>query len=106
MLLPWRVQPGLGTPSGQLESFLEQRVADELASEGILLSRLGVTLSFEAVGSRYIVSLEDLGTKRVVASTKIDALPDDREAALAFSVPVVANMVAQKHAEDHKCGDR
>jgi hypothetical protein len=78
-----------------LEAFLEQRVAEELAADGMQLSRLGVSLDVEVIGSKAIVSLVDPGTGRVVASTKLDALPVDREAAVASVTQVAANLATQ-----------
>ena len=78
-----------------LDSFLEQRVAEELAADGTLLSRLGVTLDIEIVGDKVIVSLIDPATRRAVASTKLDSIPADREAAVASVTQVAANLATQ-----------
>jgi hypothetical protein len=78
-----------------LDVFLEQRVAEELAADGTILSRLGVALEIEAVGDKLIVSLVDPATRRAVASTKLDSVPADREAAVAAVVQVTANLTAQ-----------
>jgi len=78
-----------------IDVFLEQRVAEELASDGTLLSRLGVALDIEAVGDKLIVSLVDPATHRAVASTKVDFVPADREAAVAAVTQVAANLAAQ-----------
>jgi hypothetical protein len=75
--------------------FLEQRVPEELATEGTSLSRLGVALDVELVGDRMVVSLVDLATHRAAASTKIDSVPADREAAVASVTQVAANLAAQ-----------
>jgi hypothetical protein len=76
-------------------AFLEKRVPDELAAEGVVLSRNNLALQVEQVGGRWLVSLADLNTGRVVASTKLDTLPVDREAAVASMTHVVADLVAQ-----------
>jgi hypothetical protein len=76
-------------------AFLEKRVPDELATEGIALSRQGFSLQVEQIGTRWLVSLVDLNTGRVVASTKIDTLPPDREAAVATMTHVVADLSSQ-----------
>jgi hypothetical protein len=78
-----------------IDAFLEQRVPEELAAEGTLLSRLGVSLDVEIVGDKAILSLVDLATKRAVASTKLDALPADREAAVAQVTQIVSALAAQ-----------
>lgn len=78
-----------------LDSFLEQRVAEELASEGTLLARLGVSLHVELVGDKAIVSLVDLAEHRAVASTKLDAVPADRDAAVAAVTIVAAQLVGE-----------
>lgn len=76
-------------------SFLEHRVPEELALEGVLLSRHNVTLHVEQVGDVLILSLVDNSTTRVVASTKLDAVPADREAAVATTTHLVAELVTQ-----------
>jgi hypothetical protein len=78
-----------------IDVFLEQRVAEELAADGTILSRLGVALDVEAVGDKLLVSLVDPATRRAVASTKVDSVPADREAAVAAVMQVTANLVAQ-----------
>src|SRR5689334_18140392 len=78
-----------------LASYLEQRVVDELAVEGVVLSRDHLMLKVEQLGDKLIVSLVDLATNRVAASTKIDAVPADREAAVAATTHVAADLVAQ-----------
>jgi hypothetical protein len=77
-----------------LDVFLEQRVAEELAADGMQLSRLGVALEIELVGDKAIVSLIEPSTGRVAASSKL-ALPADREAAIASVTQVAANLAAQ-----------
>ncbi len=77
------------------EAFLEQRVIEELAADGIVLSRLGVVLDIELVDRYILVSLIETKTSRVVASTKIDQLPADRDTAVATVTPVVANLISQ-----------
>lgn len=96
--LTFLLAPGLARaqqPTVPLDAFLEQRVAEELAADGMILSRLGVTLDIEVVGERAIVSLVDPATRRILASAKIDALPADREAAVASTMQVVANLAAE-----------
>ena len=78
-----------------LAGLLEQRVPQELATEGVVLGRLGVVLEIEIVGERCVVSLVDPTTHRASASTKIDALPADTEAAVALVTQVAANLAAQ-----------
>jgi len=84
--------PGAELP---LPAFLEKRVPEELASEGHVLSRDNLTLKVEAAGTIFVVSLVDLTTGRVAASTKIDQLPADREAAVASVTHVAADLVTQ-----------
>jgi hypothetical protein len=78
-----------------LDVFLEQRVAEELAADGTILSRLGVALDVELVGDKLLVSLVDPATRRAVASTKVDTVPSDREAAVAQITQVASNLAAQ-----------
>jgi hypothetical protein len=83
------------TPQVALDVFLEQRVAEELAADGTILSRMGVALDVELVGDKTLVSLVDPATRRAIASTKLDTLPADREAAVATVMQVVANLTSQ-----------
>jgi hypothetical protein len=78
-----------------IAALLEQRVPEELAVEGVMLSRRGLTLQVEQFGTRLLVSLVDRRTGRVAASTKIDRLSDDRDAAVAITTHVVADMVSE-----------
>lgn len=78
-----------------LDAFLSQRVAEELATDGVLLSRLGVTLDIQIVGDIVIVSLVDSATSRAIASTKIDRITGDREAAVAQITQVAGNLAEQ-----------
>ena len=84
---------------GQIEPasapFLEKRVPEELAIEGVVLSRRNLALQVEQLGDRWLVSLVDLTTGRVAASTKVEALPADREAAVATMTHVVSDLAAQ-----------
>jgi hypothetical protein len=76
-------------------AMLEKRVPDELAAEGIVLSRRGVTLKIETVGASLLLSLVDDASGRVVASTKMDNVPSDREALVASVTHVAADLAAQ-----------
>lgn len=78
-----------------LSAFLQQRVAEELAADGIILSRLNVRLEIEAIGDKLLVSLVDLTTGRASASTKVDRVPAEREAAVASVTQVVAVLSGQ-----------
>src|SRR5262249_37566621 len=89
-----------------LAGVLEQRVPQELATEGAVLGRLGVALDVEIVGERCVVSLVDPTTHRASASTKIDALPADPDAAVALVTQVAANLAAQLVARPPAVDDR
>src|SRR5690606_39358477 len=78
-----------------IDQFLEQRVPKELATDGVLLSRLGVHLDVELIGDKLLVSLVEDSTNRATASTKIDAIPPDREAAVATVTQVAATLATQ-----------
>jgi hypothetical protein len=84
---------------GQVEPvsapFLERRVPEELAVEGVVLSRRNLALQVEQLADKWLVSLVDLTTGRVAASTKVDTLPADREAAVAAMTHVVSDLAAQ-----------
>jgi hypothetical protein len=84
------------TPSEPVTAdFLEKRLPEELALEGIVLSRRNLGLQVEQLADRWLVSLVDLTTGRVAASTRVDQLPADREAAVAAMTHVVAELAAQ-----------
>ena len=85
--------PGASEPASA--AFLQKRVPDELATEGVVLSRRNLGLTIEQLGDKWLVSLVDMTTSRVAASTKIDVLPADREAAVATMTHVVAELAAQ-----------
>lgn len=74
---------------------LAKRVPDELAAEGHVLSRMNLTLQLEQAGDKLVVSLVDLTTGRVAASTVIDQLPPDREAQVASVTQVAGDLVHQ-----------
>lgn len=89
----------LGTAHAQepatLATFLEKRVPDELAVEGVMLSRRDLSLKVEQVGEQLLISLVDLRSGQVVAATKLASVPDDREAAVAAVTHVVADLSRQ-----------
>jgi hypothetical protein len=76
-------------------ALLEQRVPEELAVEGVMLSRRGLVLHIEQVGTRLLVSLVDRSTSRVAASTTIDHISADPDAAVATATHVVADLAAE-----------
>jgi hypothetical protein len=82
---------GLAEPVG----FLEKRVPEELATEGVVLSRRNLGLQVEQVGDKLLISLVDLSTGRVAASTKLDPVPADREAQIAQVTHLAADLATQ-----------
>ncbi|MBK9037259.1 MAG: hypothetical protein IPL61_39455 [Myxococcales bacterium] len=88
-------QPAPPAAAESREAFLEQRVTDELAADGILLARLGVTLDLTAVGDALQITLIDQATGQPAASSRLAPVPADREAAVATLTPVVANLAAR-----------
>jgi hypothetical protein len=90
---PGQVAPAAAV--GVSSTFLEKRVPDELAAEGVVLSRRNLGVRIEQIGERWLVSLADLTTGRIAASTSLDALPRDREAAVAAMTHVVAELATQ-----------
>lgn len=78
-----------------LTNYLEKRVPEELAAEGKLLSRQNLALKVDQAGGVLIVSLVALDTGRVAASTKVDQVPPDREAAVASITHIAADLVIQ-----------
>ena len=60
-----------------------------------MLSRLGYVLEIEQIGERLLISLVDTATGRAAASTKLDQIPPDREAAVAVVTQMTGNLVTQ-----------
>jgi hypothetical protein len=92
------VSTAVAQPPGaelSISAFLERRVPEELASEGHVLSRNNLALKVETAGDIAVISLVDLNTGRVAASTKIDQLPADREAAVASVTHIAADLLTQ-----------
>lgn len=87
--------PRDGAAELPIAALLEQRVPEELAVEGVMLSRRGLLLQIEEVGTRLLVSLVDRSTRRVAASTTIDHISADRDAAVATATHVVADLAAE-----------
>lgn len=85
----------LASPAYAQQTVIEQRVTEELTSDGVSLAPLDVGLDIEMVGDTAILSLVDDTTGRVRASTKIDCLPSVHEAAVASLVVVAGNLVVQ-----------
>jgi hypothetical protein len=85
--------PGQTEPT--TAAFLEKRIPEELATEGVVLSRRNLGLQIEQLADKWLVSLVDLTTGRVAASTRVDVLPIDREAAVAAMTHVVAELASQ-----------
>jgi hypothetical protein len=86
---------GTARADDSITTFLEKRIPEELATEGVVLSRANLALKVEQVGDKLLVSLVDLSTGRVAASTKIDQVPADRDAAVASVTHVAAELAAQ-----------
>jgi len=100
----WLVVTGLVRPAAAesvAAAVLESRVLQQLAASQIELERRGLTLRLEQAGNGWLVSLVDLATSRVAASTEVDlavqveALPADRDAAVSAIAQVVTHLAAQ-----------
>ncbi len=74
---------------------LTRRISEQLATEGTVLSRLGLTVQVEAIGDKFLLSLLDTATGQVIATNKAENLPGDPEAAVATVTHIVADMVAR-----------
>jgi hypothetical protein len=85
-------QPAAPAP---LDQFLESRVPDELAVEGIILGQRELVIKVEQIGDKLLISLIATPTGRVVASSKVDDPPADREASLAIVTQVTATLYSQ-----------
>jgi hypothetical protein len=86
---------GTARADDPLATYLEQRIPEELATEGVVLARANLTLKVEQVGDKLLVSLVDLSTGRVAATTKLDEVPADRDAAVASVTHVAAELAQQ-----------
>jgi len=87
--------PGGGISDPPISVVLEQRVPEELAAEGVVLSGRSLVLQVEQVGAKLLVSLVDQTTGRVAASTTIGRVPADRDAAVAAVTHVVAELASE-----------
>jgi hypothetical protein len=83
------------TPDPPLQQFLEARVPDELAVEGIVLAQRDLGIVIEEVGDDLLISLVVHSTGAVVASMKVAFPASDREASLAIVTQVTATMYGQ-----------
>jgi hypothetical protein len=83
------------SPVAPTTQFYEQRVSEELATEGIVLSRQGFRLQIEDVGGKLLMSIVETATGRVAASTKVDSVPADGEPAVAMLTQVAADLMNQ-----------
>lgn len=92
-----RAQPGVARPPELAPSTaaIEQSVVEELAADGVILSRLGVVLELEAVDDVMLVLLVDPTSGDTVASTRLDGVPTDRDAAVAAISAKVEALVAR-----------
>jgi hypothetical protein len=70
---------------------IEQQVEHELSSIGAAPSRYGLRRELRPVATRWLVSLVGAHGE-VVASTRTEALPADREAAVAILTQIVADL--------------
>ncbi|MBK7536458.1 MAG: hypothetical protein IPI49_14030 [Myxococcales bacterium] len=87
--------PAAPAQPDSLQQFLESRVVEELAADGVSLARLGYLVRISVTGSSAEISLLDTTSSRVVRATRVEGLAADREAALATVTQVAANLVAQ-----------
>jgi hypothetical protein len=82
-------------PDPSLVQFLEARVPDELAVEGIVLTQRDLGIVIQEVGDQLLISLVAHSTGAVVASMKVGFVVSDREASLAIVTQVTATMYGQ-----------
>jgi hypothetical protein len=76
---------------------LEKRVGEALASRGAALARHNLALRIEQSGARWTASLVERNG-HVAASTYVDQLPDEPEAAVAAMTTAVVELDAQVSA--------
>jgi hypothetical protein len=82
-------------PDPPLVQFLEARVPDELAVEGIVLTRRDLGVVIQQVGDQLLITLVAHATGTVVASMKVGYPASDREASLAIVTQVTATMYGE-----------
>ena len=73
---------------------LEAQVGDAVAARGVTLSRHNLKLRLQLDGARLTASLVEAGG-HVAASTRVDPLPDDPDAALAAATQAVVDLDTQ-----------
>ncbi|MGE3547452.1 MAG: hypothetical protein AB7L28_26235, partial [Kofleriaceae bacterium] len=83
------------SPRSPLVAFLEQRVPEELATEGIMLGQRNLALKIEQAGACVLVFMHDAATGRQLAWSRIGELPNDRDAAVAAVTHVAADLAAK-----------
>ena len=98
MLIAAWLLPGVvlaQAPDGSLVQFLEARVPDELAVEGIVLTQRDLGVVIHEVGDQLLITLVAHATGTVVASMKVGYPASDREASLAIVTQVTATMFSE-----------
>jgi hypothetical protein len=91
-IVPARAAAQTPTDDASTAQALEQLVSRELSAIGEAPSRHELRLQLQQVATRWLVSLIDAGDGSVVASTRTEALPADRDAAVAMLTQIVTDL--------------
>ncbi|MGE3454194.1 MAG: hypothetical protein AB7O24_03690 [Kofleriaceae bacterium] len=85
-------------PRSPTIAFLEQRVVEELAAEGVMLKQRNLALRIEQAGRGVLVSILDATTGQEQTWARVAGLPADREAGVAAVTHVAADLVSKLSA--------
>jgi hypothetical protein len=77
-----------------LDTFLAQRATEELAAQGVALSRFDLTLSVETSIDELVVELRHNGTHELAAASRLPRVRGDREVTAARVVEVAISLVS------------
>lgn len=75
--------------------YFQDRVTAGLATDGIVLSRLGYALEIEMSGNTAFVTLTDTASGKTVATQRVKDVAGNREAAVAMLVQTAGAMIEQ-----------
>lgn len=75
--------------------YFQDRVTAGLATDGIVLSRLGYALEIEMSGNTAFVTLTDTASGKTVATQRVKDVAGNREAAVAMLVQAAGAMIEQ-----------
>ncbi|MGE0868643.1 MAG: hypothetical protein AB7P03_08780 [Kofleriaceae bacterium] len=87
-------------PQAPVIAFLNKRVVEELATEGVMLVQRNLALRVVQAGPGVMVSILDASTTQELAWSRVAELPADREASVAAITHVAADLVTKLSSTD------